>query len=94
MREKLEEAQKIEENEKSKQENKLDFRKRKTWQKFKRKKIFIKRNKSLPNMKKLIDMTEKSTPKYKYLQWKDQTYFKYIKRLLKIAIDQKVNEKE
>ena len=45
-------------------------------------------------MKKLIDMTEKSTPKYKYLQWKDQTYFKYIKRLLKIAIDQKVNEKE
>lgn len=53
--------------------------------KFKRKNVLIKRNKSLPNIKKLLDMSENGNGE-KYLQWKDEKYFEYIRRLLEIII--------
>ena len=40
-------------------------------------------------MKKLFDMTKKdeeSRGREKYLQWKDDEYFKHIKRLLEVTI--------
>ena len=60
-------------------------------EKFKRRTTYLKRNKSLPNLKRLQKLTETNfkhqNNQEKYYQWKDKKYFEYIVSLLEVVID-------